>query len=666
MVMITEKILFGAAYYDEYMPYDRIETDLQMMQAAGMNTIRIAESTWSTLEPQDDVFDYTHLERMLTAAEKYGMNVIVGTPTYAIPPWLAAKYPDILAVTKNGRGLYGHRQNMDITHPGYLFHCERVIRRLLEYVAKKPCVIGYQIDNETKSYDTSSIEVQQGFVSYLKEQFPDLEEFNKEFGLDYWSNRIERWEDFPDVRGTINASLSGEFRRYQRKLVTDFFHWQIQIVNQYRLPHQFITHNFDFGWTSHSFGLQPEVDQSKAACSMDIAGADIYHPSGAALTGAEIQLCGSIARGIKHGNYLVLETQAQGNPGWLPYPGQLRLQAYSHLSTGANSVMYWHWHSIHNAIESYWKGVLSHNLKENATYREACRIGKELKELGSHLLNLKKRPSIAVLVDNHSLTGMQEFPIHENLTYNHILRWLTDALYEINLEYDIIKTDISLDDLKNYAMVIVPCLYSATDHFIQKMNTYVQHGGHLIMTFKSLFSDEFLKIRHDHQPYGMTECFGMTYDQFTVDDTVTLGQGTFASSKEPVSYFMELLIPIEAKVLATYDHPAYENYAAVTTNSWGLGQATYLGCYFSATALKALLTSEAEKAGISLYKEHFPVIRKEGINQYHKRIIFYLNYASSPASLDIEVTGRELLSDTNVQKGDCLTIEPWGLKILEV
>ena len=51
--MKTEKLYFGAAYYSEYLPYDRVEKDMEMMEKAGMNVIRIAESTWSTLEPQD-------------------------------------------------------------------------------------------------------------------------------------------------------------------------------------------------------------------------------------------------------------------------------------------------------------------------------------------------------------------------------------------------------------------------------------------------------------------------------------------------------------------------------------------------------------------------------------------------------------------------------------
>ena len=83
--MKQDCLLFGTAYYDEYMPYDRIETDMGLLKEAGMNVIRIAESTWSTWEPQDGVFDFTHLHRMLDAASRHGLNVIIGTPTYAIP-----------------------------------------------------------------------------------------------------------------------------------------------------------------------------------------------------------------------------------------------------------------------------------------------------------------------------------------------------------------------------------------------------------------------------------------------------------------------------------------------------------------------------------------------------------------------------------------------------
>lgn len=101
-----KKLLYGAAYYDEYMPYDRLQQDVAMMKKAGINTVRIAESTWSTCEPQEGVFDFSHVERVMDAMEEAGINVIIGTPTYAIPTWMVKYHPDVLAETVTGRGIY--------------------------------------------------------------------------------------------------------------------------------------------------------------------------------------------------------------------------------------------------------------------------------------------------------------------------------------------------------------------------------------------------------------------------------------------------------------------------------------------------------------------------------------------------------------------------------
>ena len=159
-----------------------------------------------------------------------------------------------------------------------------------------------------------------------------------------------------------------------------FLSWQAGIVSEYKREDQFITNNLDFEWRGYSYGVQPDVNHLHASQALTVAATDIYHPSQDDLTGAEIAFGGDMIRSLKHDNYLVMETQAQGFPCWTPYKGQLRLCAYSHLASGANSVMYWHWHSIHNSFETYWKGLLSHDFAENDTYREACIIGKEFQE----------------------------------------------------------------------------------------------------------------------------------------------------------------------------------------------------------------------------------------------------------------------------------------------
>lgn len=666
--MKTEQLFYGAAYYDEYMPYDRIETDMEMMEKAGMNVIRIAESTWSTWEPADGEFDFTHLHRMLDAAKRHHISVIVGTPTYAIPSWLANKATDILALNHGGQEIYGHRQNMDITHPVYRFHAERIIRKLMEEVKDAPHVIGFQLDNETKHYDTCSPRAQRMFVEELKTAYPDINDFNHEFGLDYWSNRISRWEDFPDIRGTINQSLASEYAKFQRKLVTDFLAWQASIIAEYKRPDQFITQNFDFEWHGYSFGLQPEVNQFEAAKCMTAAGCDIYHPSEDDLTGAEITACGNIARGLKRDNYLILETEAQGNPGWLPYPGQLRLQAYSHIANGANSVMYWHWHSIHNAIESYWKGVLSHDLAENETYRDCCVIGNEWKRIGSHLKNLKKTNRIAVLADNDSLTGLTCFPTATNgaYSYNTIFRWLCDALFHMNIEYDIIPADETL--LAAYDCILIPALYSAKESFLFALNNYVKNGGNLIVTFKSGFSDEHLKIYHDTQPHILHEALGIHYDQFTLPKKVTVSyRGAHGTAQE----WMELVTCDTAASVVSYEHPAWGRYSAVSTNDYGNGHTMYLGTMFDEEVLIELFQdffakihlSEPDKLSVPAA---YPVCVKQGINDDGKHLMYLLNYSAEfRQSGAILADATELLTGKPITSGETVKLEPWGVAILE-
>lgn len=666
---MTEQIIYGTAYYYEYLPMDRMEEDFRMMLKAGFNTIRIAESTWSTWEPRDGEFDFTYLHRVLQTAGKFGLHVIVGTPTYAIPAWLAKKYPDILSDTHSGRCRYGSRQNFDMTHPGYRFHAERIIRRLLEEVKDYTCVIGFQLDNETKPYDTCSEYAQNLFKKRLMEQYGTTKELNDKMGLAYWSNSISDWDDLPDVRGTINASFGGEYEAFQRSIVTEFLSWQREILEEYRRPDQFVTHNFDFEWRLYSYGLQPEVDQFDAAQALTITGCDIYHPSEHALTGAEIAFCGANAYGLKKQNYLVLETEAQGNFGWLPYPGQLRLQAFAHLASGADGVSYWHWHSIHNAIESYWKGVLSHDFSEGAVYQEAATIGKDFRRLSPKLLHLKKENPVAIMVSSRSQTGLRWFPTAQqgaqpDHTYSDYLRWICDACYRMNVEYDIIND--SERNFDGYDVLILPVLYAADQELVTAVRVFVEKGGRLITTFKSFFADPVLKIYADTQPHGLTECLGVHYDRFTKPVDVELVSDSIMLPKHcRVTDWMELLESNGAEILCSYAHPAWDRIPAVTRNVYGKGQAVYLGCCFESDGLTAVLEHLFSEWGLETADCRFPVILRKGVNTEGRQITYYLNFSQKEQAVSVKKDGTELLSEEQVQKGQELHLPAWGVKILE-
>lgn len=661
-----DKILYGVAYYDEYMPYERLEKDVEMMKQAGINVVRIAESTWSTLEPADGVFDFTHIDRVLDAMGRAGIHVIIGTPTYAIPSWMEKKHPDIMVTTRQGRAIYGARQIMDITNKSYLFYCERVIRTLMEHVKDRPEIIGYQLDNETKHFWTSSAEVQKDFVEYLKKKFDnDVEAMNREFGFNYWSNAIHDWADFPNVLGTINGSLAAEFEKFQRGLVTSFLEWQGKLVREYKKETQFITHNLDFGWKGSSYGVQPDVNHYQVARCLDVAGCDIYHPSQNELTGAEVAFCGDLIRSLKQDNYYVLETQAQGFASWTPYDGQLRQLAFSHLASGADLVEYWHWHSIHNACETYWKGLLSHDFEPNKTYLEAGTVGRDLKKIGNHLLHLKKKNKIAILVSNEALTGIKLFSISGGISYNDVVRWLYDALYEMNFECDFLFPES--ENLMDYKAIFLPAFYCAPEATLLRLKDFVKQGGILFGTFKSCFANENLTVYHDVQPHGLRECFGCSYDQFS-DATDTGLTGNYDAEGILAEGFLECLRPEGCEVLLSYKHDNWGQYAAVTKHSFGEGTAYYFGTKFSKALLKKILKDALQQAKIEANEgsEGFPVISRRGSNELGRELCYFFNYSGKDeTAVCPQGSWTELLTGEKKETGEEIHLTKWGVAILE-
>lgn len=668
-----KELLFGAAYYHEYLPYERLGQDVEMMKAAGMNIVRIAESTWSTLEIREGQFDFSHIDGVLDEMEKAGISVIVGTPTYAIPAWLAAKDEDVLAETKNGKELYGRRQNMNIASRTFRFYAERVIRTLMEHVVARGCVIGFQLDNETKHYGTAGDYVQKLFAEYLKEKFGTPEALNQAFGFAYWSNAVGNWEDLSDVRGTINASYACEFEKFQRQLVTDYIGWQADIVCRYKREEQFVTHNMDFEWKKfgasiaqdgYSYGVQPDVNHFQLAKKLTLAGTDIYHMTQDDLTGAEIAFGGDLIRSTKRQNYLVLETQAQAFKYWLPFDGQLRLQAYSHIASGAIGVMYWNWHSIHHSYETYWKGLLSHDLKTNPTYEEAKVIGKEFREHAEELVNLKKENKVALLISNESLTALKWFPMDKDLSYNDVVRWMYDSLYEMNVECDFLFPES--DNFQDYQVIITPALYCAPEDLLGRLKSFVANGGVLISSFKTAVSDEYVTVYHDDQPHILHECFGITYNQFTQPGTAKLTGDIVEDDQNTLRYWMELLKPAATtEVLAGYEHKYWGKYAAVTKNRYGKGQAYYIGCFPSKEILKKIYLDAFHSINLPCPGYTWPIIIRNCKSQTGKTVHFIFNYSSGEERIQCPYHAvADILNGNHYDDGQDILLKDWGVCIL--
>jgi beta-galactosidase len=332
-------------------------------------------------------------------------------------------------------------------------------------------------------------------------------------------------------------------------------------------------------------------------------------------------------------------------------------------------VEYWHWHSIHNSAETYWKGLLSHDFEPNPTYDEASTIGRDFQRFSPKLVNLKKTNKVAILFSNEALTAFKwfDFGWGTKETYNDMLRPLYDALYRQNVGCDFV--DPSSTNLEQYKLLVVAALYTAPTSLLERLNRFVRNGGHIVYTFKSGFSDENVKVRTTRQPGIISEACGLTYSQFTIPVKVAMKGDPYqvGTTNNQVSTWMELLTPTTAQVLASYDHPMWGKYAAITQNRYGKGLVTYIDCGISAPVTEKVVADVVKKAGLWGLDQQltFPLIIRSGINQQQKKVHYYFNYSAAAASLPYPYgAGKELLSNAAVAQNQSLQLAPWGVQIV--
>jgi beta-galactosidase len=229
-----------------------------------------------------------------------------------------------------------------------------------------------------------------------------------------------------------------------------------------RRPRQFVTH--DFAGSMHGDVNEEATWRARSTSRRQ------HLPLGPAgvLQRRRADAAGDFTRSLKRGNFLVTETNAQSTDWsssfqYPPYDGQFREDVYTHLSNGANMVEYWHWASIHANQETYWKGVLSHDLEPNRAYAEMSRTGRELQKIGPRLVNLKLHNDVAILWSRDSLNAINDMPFAKQsqwggsgtkADYGSLVRQIHRALYDLNVGTDFVFS--GHPDFSSYKLLIVP------------------------------------------------------------------------------------------------------------------------------------------------------------------------------------------------------------------
>jgi beta-galactosidase len=361
----------------------------------------------------------------------------------------------------------------------------------------------------------------------------------------------------------------------------------------------------------------------------------------------------------------------------------MRLDVYSYLASGANMVEYWHWHSIHAGQETYWKGVLSHDLEPNRAYAEVSKTAHELQKIGPQLVDLKIKNQVAILYSVDSDNGINFMPYERNGergwtpgkagdSYGNQIVQLHRSLYNANVGADFVFPDTPrlAQELAQYKLLIVPSLYVADDALLNTISEYVKNGGHVLMTFKSGFTNENDAVRWQRAPGPLREASGFSYQEFSnLEHPLALKGDPYQVGEEnKVSQWAEFLQIEHAEALAYYDHPFFGKWPAITRNHYGSGELVYEGTQLSDALQERLVLDALKSAGLTSPDQTLPatVHVKHGANREGKQLHYYLNYSSDSQTFNYPyAAGKDLLTGIAISARQSMTLKPWDVVIVE-
>jgi len=701
MTQWPNPILFGAAYYYEYQPaaadglgteaaLERLATDLDLMAEAGFSVIRVGESVWSTWEPENGRFDLDWLQPVLDGAHEHGIAVILGTPTYAVPPWLVRLYPEIAAEHQTGRRVnWGGRQEADYTHPAFRFHAERVIRKIMARYGDHPAVIGFQVDNEPGVQLYHNEGVFQRFVDHLRHQYGDVETLNREWGLVYWSHRLSMWADLWRPDGNAQPQYEQAWRRFQTRQTTEFIAWQRDIAREYAREDQFVT-------TCISYG-RPGIDERAVAESLDVTSGNPYYrmqdslalPVNPASDTPHWTLNGTWSLyqaadamyGARQEPFLITETNASsiGEPSHNKpaYDGQWRQAAWALVSRGARMIEYWHWHTLHFGAETYWGGVLPHSQRPGRTYRELATIGAEFRKAGAVIDGLVPHVDVAVLSSKESEWALAAQPALANAdgspdrgSLHSITGPFYKGAFDAGLQSRIVHTEQLGDPAEAVAafpVLVAAGIYAADDALLDWMGAYAAAGGHLVIGPRTGYGDEEARARLEVKPARLDAAAGVWYDEFAnLDGEI----GVRAAEGSPLvlgpdagaAKWADGLVLAGAESLAEYVHPHYGRFPAATTAASGAGRITYVGTIPNAAFGKALFEWIAPE---SAWRPVHPSLTvTSGVTGEGRTVRFVHNWSWDEADFTLPAAVADALDDTEHEAGASLRLGPWDVKVL--
>jgi beta-galactosidase len=629
------KFIYGVDYYPEHWDEGQWEKDAAMMQAAGINFVRLGEFAWVKMEPAEGKFDFAWLDRALKVLNAHGIKAVLGTPTASPPAWLYTKYPDIAAMDENGvRYRYGSRRNYCLHNPSFIAATRRIVTAMAMHYKNHPGVIGWQVDNELGNPICYDSFCRAAFQKWCRAKYKTLDALNKAWGTIFWGHTYLAWSEIPLPWNTLgaahNPSLALDHRRFHSEATTEYLKLQADLLRKFS-PGKAITHN--------EMGMYDGVDYSQLNAPLDFVAWDNYPMFGEDYSDyARTGLAHDLMRGSKNNqNFMVMEEQS-GLPGWNTFwgrqaaPGLYRAWAYQGVAHGADGMCYFRWRTSPYGTEQYWQGVLDQDSYPNARYQVISQMGKELAQLTGLLKGSKVVSPVALLVSPDSRWAFHIQPLVKDFSYNRQLSLFYSAFRRAGVSVDVVFPG---SDFSPYKIVVAPALFVVDKPLVEKLTTFVKNGGTLILSFRSGVKDEHNVVTNQTLPGPLAELAGVEihdFDPHTNQTQEVAGPDGVAS---PAHVWFDILTPTTAMPLLRYTKGYYAGKAAMTGHRFGEGRVYYVGTELAPETYVKGAKLEAQGAGLALGPELPEGVELAAREKDGKRILFLINYTEKPQTISL-------------------------------
>ena len=656
----SELFATGVYYYPEHWPQEQWERDLKNIADLGFEFTHFGEFAWAFMEPEEGKYDFEWLDKAVELAAKYGLKVIMCTPTPTPPAWLTHKHPEVMIKNPLGvSAVHGTRQQASWSSEVYRDYVGKITHQLGKRYGNDPRIIGWQLDNEPSHYaweEDFSQAAHERFQQWLKAKYKNIETLNIEWGTVFWSQVYNNFEQVAipnEARSPIdfiNPHAMLDWKRFNADEAAGFLRFETEILRQYT-KNQWITTNYMAGymavdpwrseyldfitWTSYPVsgygnGIGSEGFRRGDPFAIGFA-SDRFRPYSQGKTGVmEIQISQ-----VSWGPY---------NPRL--YPGMRKVFLYHTLAAGNSFACFYRYRQPTFGFEQDILGIVgTDGVTLTDGGEEIVEFMKEIRELRGQLNNLNmKMPAeyksrrVAILWSNDQLWSTTHRRQTDQWDFMGIIRGYYQAFKSMGCMVDFISED---DDFSQYAVLLAPACELADEALVAKWKAYAGQGGQLILTARTA-----TKTKTGHYPEAkraeiIAGLIGAQVDFFDNMPPNQTGTVLFNNQSYQWNTWAEGLTVNTAKPIVTFNDQFYKGKTAATRKEYGKGSVTFLGVVTNDNQLERDVVRDVFKRA-SIPVEAYP----EGvIIDWHNGLWIGVNYSDKPYQISSSKNKKFLIGN---------------------